>query len=144
MFYLVENIAENDEKLLDITKYLDKLSDSTIYLKVVNLQGINDSFKDINLKFKAVNELNDKIKEIEEEANKNEEEDGTREFLSTFYDEAKLEIQKVDEKIKNIEEKFKEVASFYGENPKDVTIENFFETFTKLNKDITVSDYDKK
>ncbi len=30
MFYLVENIAENDEKLLDITKHLDKLSDSTI------------------------------------------------------------------------------------------------------------------
>lgn len=28
MFYLVENIAESDEKLLDITKHLDKLADS--------------------------------------------------------------------------------------------------------------------
>lgn len=104
----------------------------------MNLQGINDSFKDLNLKFKAVNELNDKLKEIEEDAKNNEEEDGTRDFLSTFYDEAKLEITKVDEKIKNIEEKFKEVVIFYGENPKDVAIESFFDTFTKLNKDITV------
>lgn len=105
----------------------------------MNLQGINDSFKDLNMKFKAVNELNDKIKEIEEEAKNNEEEDGTREFLSKFYSDAKMEIQKVDEKIKSIEEKFKEVVSFYGENPKDVTIEQFFDTFSKLNKDITVS-----
>lgn len=139
MFYLVELTGDNgDEHLHDITKTLDRLSESNIRLILVNLQGINDSFKDLNSKFKAVSELNDKLKEIEEEAIKNEEEDGTREFLSTFFDDAKKEIQAVDEKIKKIEERFKEVVTFYGENPKDLTIEVFFEIFTKLNRDITV------
>lgn len=37
MFYLVENIAENDEKLLEITKYLDRLSDSIILINYSEL-----------------------------------------------------------------------------------------------------------
>ena len=104
----------------------------------MNLPSINDSFKDLNNKFKSVKELNNHIKEIEEEAHKNEEQDGTREFLNGFFEDAKNQIGLVDEKIKKIEVKFKEVVKFYGENP-DITIDSFFEIFTKFNKDLTVN-----
>ena len=103
----------------------------------MNLQAINDSYKDLNNKFKSVKELNNHVCEIEQEAIKNEEEDGTRQFLSTFFEEAQNQILEIEVKIKKIEEKFKDVLRFYGENT-EMSIELFFETFTKFNKDLTV------
>ena len=96
------------------------------------MQGINDSFKYINTKFKAVKELNSHLTEIELEAVKNNEEDGSREFLSRFYEEAQNQIIQLEVKIKKIEDNFMDLVGYYGENP-DTSIDLFFEIFIKFN-----------
>jgi hypothetical protein len=105
----------------------------------VNLQSIRDSFKEATTKFNAVAKLEELLPSIEEAAKENEETDGTREFLAEITQESRKEIGNIEKKLSLIEEKYKELAAYFAENLKDLSMETFFDIFMKFNKDLVVS-----
>ncbi len=98
------------------------------------MSDIMDSYKELNNKFNAVNGLNELISKEENL----EEDDKSIEFLASFYDNAKVEVQNVGEKIKSIEAEYFKLVKFFGDNPKDLSMETFIEIFNKFYKDLNV------
>lgn len=98
------------------------------------MSSINDSYKEINKKFKAVCQLNDLV----QKEDKLEEDDKSFEFLVSFFSDAKLTMSQVEDKIKSIEDRYKEVVTFYGDTPKDLPMETFIEILNKFSKDLNV------
>ena len=107
----------------------------------MNLQSIKDGFKDVSTKFNAVNKLEELLPSIEEAAAENGETDGTQEFLAEIIGESKKEISKVEQRLNLLEEKYKELVGYLGENLKDLSMETFFDIFMKFNKDLVVINY---
>jgi hypothetical protein len=67
-----------------------------------------------------------------------EPDDGTEAFLATFYDHAKQEVHKVEEKVKEIDTKYASMLKLYGETPKDLPMETFIDIILKFAKDLQV------
>lgn len=105
----------------------------------MNLQSIKDSFKEVTTKFNSVSKLEELLPSIEEAARENDETDGTREFLAEIIEESKKEIGNIEKKLNLIEEKYKELVTYFAENIKDLPMENFFDIFMKFNKDVVVN-----
>ena len=107
----------------------------------MNLQSIKDGFKDVSTKFNAVNKLKELLPSIEEAAAENGETDGTQEFLAEIIGESEKEISNVEKRLTLLEETYKELVGFLGENLKDLPMESFFDIFMKFNKDLVVNYY---
>ena len=98
------------------------------------MQVINECFKEVNSKFKGLCDLKARM-EHEENI---EENDGTFEFLKSFFNEVKDSVEKADERIKAIEDNYKKVVAFFGENLKDLSMEVLVDILNKFNKDLNV------
>jgi hypothetical protein len=68
-----------------------------------------------------------------------DEEDKTEEFLASFIKDAETKTELIDKKIKEIDERYKEVITFMGDTPKDMPMDTFLDIFVKFNKDVTVN-----
>lgn len=136
LVYIVEYIGDNKlDELFGITTTLDQLGSCIeIFINLVSMQSINDSFKELNGRYKDVIKLSELIATVEDL----EEDDKTNEFLGTFIKEAGVDVEKIDKKIKLIDDKYKEVVALFGDNPKDLPMDNIFDILTKFNKDVTV------
>jgi hypothetical protein len=105
---------------------------------IVSMQSITDSFKDLNNRYKVVCNLHDRITKGEE---KLEEDDKSEIFFDSFFDNARRAVMMVEEKIKSIEDKYKDLIAYFGDTPKDFSMDVLIETFNKFNKDLTVNKF---
>ena len=55
-----------------------------------------------------------------------------------LYSHASKIIEDNEKKIKDLENDYEKLCSFYGENPKELTFELFFEIFNKFFNEIIV------
>ena len=122
--YIVNFIMDDLKKpeILDIIPFLQ-------LFEKMQMIAINESFNALKKNFASVESLKSKIEAKKDEL---EEDDKTQEFLASFYDHAKKTIDFIEEKIKNIDEKFQELVKFFGEDPKKMTLDvfiNIFKTF---------------
>jgi len=85
-------------------------------------------FKETNNKLRGITNL----KEVVSNEESLDPMDKTKEFLDKFQKDAESLVRKVDERIKKIEDTYKDLAIYFVENPKDFTIEIFFEHFNKF------------
>jgi len=96
---------------------------------------INDMYKETSSKLKGVIQLRELVANTHDISL----DDKTFEFLDKFEGEASSEVKKVEERINKIEDTYKQLAAYLVENPKDFTIEVFFEHFNKLCASIVVN-----
>ena len=94
----------------------------------MSIAAINDMFKETSTKLKGVLQLRDLVVNAHNLA----ENDKTFEFLDKFEADVKEAVKNSEEKIQKIDETYKELAVYFVENPKDFTIEVFFEIFIKF------------
>ena len=106
------------------------------------MQVINEAFKEISSKFKVIKELKSAFDQMES-TGEVEERDGTANFLQSFFSKAENEVEKLNQKIKGVDEKYKIVVAHFGENLKDLPLETLVDILTKFNKDINVKNRSK-
>jgi len=101
---------------------------------LVNMQVINETFKEINTKFRGCCDLKERMDQEENI----EENDGTYEFLKSFFDIVKADVEKTENRIKAIDDEYKKVVSHFGETLKDLPLETLVDILEKFNKALNV------
>jgi hypothetical protein len=96
---------------------------------------VNENFKEVMGKFKSTLAL----QEILKYKDQLEPDDGTEKFVGEFLEKAKGEVDKVDQKIKEIDIKYAAMLQLYGDTPKDLPMETFIDVILKFAKDLQVS-----
>ena len=107
-----------------------------MYNKIVSLQTITESSKDLNTKFQCVQNLRELY---ENQMQEFEEDDLTEEFLLNFYDDAFQNVKDIEKKIKDIEEKYNILIQYFGDTTKNMPIDTFIDIFVKFSKEFNVN-----
>ena len=122
--YIVNFIIDDMKKpdILDIMPFLQ-------LFEKMQMKTIQEAFKELANKFKEVSDLKKLIEKKKEELDP---EDQSEQFLESFYPHAQKTITYIDQKIKAIDDKYAELAKFFGEDVKSCPLEKFVGIFKTL------------